>query len=136
MGNPMVMKLTLLGMMLLCMFLGAIPIAYGAVPCGEVQFKVAPCLGYIRGPGGVPPAPCCNGLRALNNEAKGTPDRQGVCRCLKSTVLSIPGLNLATVAAVPSKCGINLPYTVSPTTNCNMYVYNTLNIYIPYLFNT
>ncbi|KAE9618211.1 putative plant lipid transfer protein/Par allergen [Lupinus albus] len=112
MGNQMV---RLLGMMI-CMVLGGNAI----IPCGEVQFKVAPCLGYLRGGGGVPPAACCNSLRALNNETKSGPDRQGVCRCLKSTVFTIPGLNLATVAAVAGKCGVNLPYTISPTLNCNI----------------
>lgn len=96
-----------------------IPLAEAEIPCGRVQITVAPCIGYLRGPGGGVPAPCCNGVKSINNQAKTTPDRQGVCRCLKSTVLSLAGLNLATLSALPSKCGINLPYKITPTIDCN-----------------
>lgn len=96
-----------------------IPLAEAEIPCGRVQITVAPCIGYLRGPGGGVPAACCNGVRSINKEAKTTPDRQGVCRCLKTTALSLPGLNLATLAALPSKCGVNLPYKISPTIDCN-----------------
>nr|ACU14011.1 unknown [Glycine max] len=100
-----------------------IPLAEAETPCGRVQITVAPCIGYLRGPGGGVPAPCCNGVKSINNQAKTTPDRQGVCRCLKSTVLSLAGLNLATLSALPSKCGINLPYKITPTIDCNTVKY-------------
>ncbi|KAE9622294.1 hypothetical protein Lal_00036984 [Lupinus albus] len=116
--TQMVMKLTFIGM-IMSMVLGLIPLAYGTIPCGKIQVKLLPCLGYARGPGGPAPGQCCNGLRALNNEAKTTPDRQGACKCIKTTVLGVPGINLATVAAIPSKCGINLPYKISPNIDCN-----------------
>ncbi|CAL0328346.1 unnamed protein product [Lupinus luteus] len=101
--QKMLMKLTLLGM-IISMVLGLVPLAYGAIPCGQIQLKIAPCLGYVRGPGGPAPGPCCNGVRAVNNEARTTPDRQDACKCLKNTVLSIPGINLATIAGIPAKC--------------------------------
>ncbi|KAK7394972.1 hypothetical protein VNO78_15513 [Psophocarpus tetragonolobus] len=97
-----------------------IPLAEAEIPCGEVQFTVAPCIAYLTGPGGAVPPACCNGVRRLNSQAKITPDRQAVCRCLKSTVLSLPALNLVSLAALPAKCGVNLPYKVSPTVDCSM----------------
>ncbi|XP_027351349.1 non-specific lipid-transfer protein 1-like [Abrus precatorius] len=115
MASPLLMKLTSIALM--WMVLGS-PMAEGALSCGAVQFAVAPCLGYLRAGGGAVPAACCNGARSVYNQAKTTLDRQGVCRCLKS-VVNFPGLNLATLAALPGKCGINLPYKVTPSVDCN-----------------
>ncbi|KAL2326685.1 hypothetical protein Fmac_025743 [Flemingia macrophylla] len=44
--------------------------------CPQVLFTVAPCLGYLRGPGGEVPSLCCYGVNTLNNEASNTPDHQ------------------------------------------------------------
>lgn len=119
-SSLLVMKVTSCMVAVLMVSFGhIIPLAEAEIPCGRVQITVAPCIGYLRGPGGGVPAACCNGVRSINKEAKTTPDRQGVCRCLKSTVLSLPGLNLATLSALPSKCGINLPYKITPTIDCN-----------------
>lgn len=119
-SSLLVMKVTSCMVAVLMVSFGhIIPLAEAEIPCGRVQITVAPCIGYLRGPGGGVPAPCCNGVKSINNQAKTTPDRQGVCRCLKTTALSLPGLNLATLAALPSKCGVNLPYKISPTIDCN-----------------
>ncbi|KAK7287101.1 hypothetical protein RIF29_00142 [Crotalaria pallida] len=122
MASPMFMKVVTSLAMMMCMVLGAIPFAYGAIPCGQVELTVSPCLGYIRGLGGPVPPPCCNTLRTLNNQAKSTPDRQGVCRCFKSVAQTIPGINFGIVGGIPRKCGINLPYKISPSIDCNTYV--------------
>ncbi|TKY65685.1 Non-specific lipid-transfer protein [Spatholobus suberectus] len=99
---------------------GHIPLAEAELTCSEVQRTVAPCLGYLRDPDGPVPEPCCNGVRSINNKANTTPDRQGVCRCLKATALSVRGvLNLPSLEALPGKCGVNLPYKISPTIDCN-----------------
>ncbi|TKY65684.1 Non-specific lipid-transfer protein [Spatholobus suberectus] len=120
MASPLLVKVT--GMVVVFMVsFGHIPLAEAELPCGEVQLTVAPCIGYLRDPSGPVPGPCCNGVRSINNQAKTTPDRQGVCRCLKTTVLSLPGLNLPSLAALPGKCGVNLPYKISPTIDCNTY---------------
>ncbi|KAK7294861.1 hypothetical protein RJT34_17758 [Clitoria ternatea] len=116
MGRTLVVKVACMAMV--CMVLATIPLAHGALPCGQVQFRVASCIEYLRNGGPVSGA-CCNGIKTINNEAKTTPDRQGVCSCLKSTVLRMHGLNLASLAALPGKCGVNLPYKVSPTIDCS-----------------
>ncbi|KAK7340044.1 hypothetical protein VNO77_20736 [Canavalia gladiata] len=117
MASPMLVKVACLGLM--CMVL-SIPLADGAIPCGQVQFTLASCLGYLRGGGGAVPPACCNGVRTLNNQAKTTPDRRGVCTCLKSSVLRLPGINFATATALSAKCGVNLPYKISPAIDCNI----------------
>jgi hypothetical protein len=119
MASSMLVKVTCFAMV--CLVLG-IPLADAALPCGQVQITVAPCLAYLRRPGPSVPAPCCNGIRSLNSQAKTTPDRQSVCSCLKSTALSLPGLNLLAAATLPAKCGVNLPYKISPSIDCNTYI--------------
>ncbi|KAK4802077.1 hypothetical protein SAY86_000280 [Trapa natans] len=91
-----------------------------AITCGQVASKLAPCLQYAKsnGAGPVPPA-CCNGIKAIAALAQTTPDRKTACNCLKSFSSSVSGINYGTVANLPSKCGVNIPYKISPSTNCN-----------------
>ncbi|TRO76387.1 hypothetical protein FKB34_17190, partial [Glycocaulis profundi] len=88
------------------------------VTCGEVVSAVAPCLGYLRN-GGAPPAVCCSGVRGLRNKARTTADRKTICNCLKSASSSYRGVSGNYAASLPGKCGINFPYKISPSTDCN-----------------
>nr|ADR66950.1 non-specific lipid transfer protein [Prunus sargentii]ADR66951.1 non-specific lipid transfer protein [Prunus sargentii]ADR66952.1 non-specific lipid transfer protein [Prunus sargentii] len=99
----------------LCMVV-SVPIAQ-AITCGQVSSNLAPCIPYVRGGGAVPPA-CCNGIRNVNNLARTTPDRQAACNCLKQLSASVPGVNPNNAAVLPGKCGVNIPYKISPSTNC------------------
>ncbi|KAK2647521.1 hypothetical protein Ddye_015010 [Dipteronia dyeriana] len=94
------------------------PIAQAAVTCGRVASAVAPCISYLRSGSAVPPA-CCSGIRSLNNAAVTTADRQAVCKCLKSTSASIPGLDPNRAAGLPGKCGVSIPYKISANTDCS-----------------
>ncbi|CAK9143825.1 unnamed protein product [Ilex paraguariensis] len=94
------------------------PHEVGALTCGQIQAGLAPCLGYLRG-GNVVPPKCCDGIRALNSEAKTTADRQAACRCLQSAAKSISGINLGKAAGLPGRCGVNIPYKISPSTDCS-----------------
>ncbi|KAL2326684.1 hypothetical protein Fmac_025742 [Flemingia macrophylla] len=62
---------------------------------------------------------CCYGVNTLNNETSNTPDRQEACRCLKTVIQNLPGLNLTTIAALPSNCGVNLPFKITPSIDCS-----------------
>ncbi|XP_050383561.1 non-specific lipid-transfer protein 1-like [Argentina anserina] len=90
-----------------------------AITCGQVVNKLMPCVPYVQ-TGGTPAANCCNGIRTLNGMAKTTPDRQGVCNCLKQAITGIPytGANTGLAAGLPAKCGVNLPYKINPSTDC------------------
>ncbi|XP_076933316.1 non-specific lipid-transfer protein-like [Bidens hawaiensis] len=88
-----------------------------ALSCGQVSSSLAPCLGYLTKGGAVPPA-CCSGVKSLNGAAKTTPDRQAACNCLKSAYGSINGINGANAASLPGKCGVSIPYKISPSTDC------------------
>ncbi|XP_057435392.1 non-specific lipid-transfer protein 1-like [Lotus japonicus] len=116
MAAALVLKFASLAVMV--MVLGS-PFADAALPCGQLTFTVAPCIGYLRNPTPTVPAACCNGIRDILRQAKTVPDRQGVCRCLKSTVYNLPGINLPALASVPGKCGAKLSYKISPSIDCN-----------------
>ena len=89
-----------------------------AVTCGEVVSAVAPCLGYLRNGGS---QVCCNGVRGLRNKARTTGDRKAICNCLKSASSSYRGVSGNYAASLPRKCGINIPYKISPSIDCNRY---------------
>ncbi|CAK7343580.1 unnamed protein product [Dovyalis caffra] len=90
-----------------------------AIQCNQVVNTLTPCVPYVIGNGGLT-QDCCNAIKGLNNAASNTPDRQGVCRCLKSTAsqFGYNSRNVALAAGIPGKCGVNLPYKIDPSTDC------------------
>ncbi|KAF9595735.1 hypothetical protein IFM89_003477 [Coptis chinensis] len=115
MACPMILKLTFV--VLACMVVSA-PYAEAAISCGFVVSKVSPCIPYLRGGGPIPPA-CCNGVRTLNAAAQGTPDRQTACNCLKQAAAGISGINPGFAGGLPGRCGVSIPYKISPYTDCS-----------------
>ncbi|XVE84342.1 hypothetical protein DITRI_Ditri17bG0004900 [Diplodiscus trichospermus] len=116
MASSMTLKLACV--MVLCLVVGA-PLAQGAITCGQVTSSLAPCIPYLKGNGaGAVPGGCCNGIKALNSAAQTTPDRQAACNCLKSAAGSISGINLGLASGLPGKCGVSIPYKISPSTDC------------------
>ncbi|KAK4771269.1 hypothetical protein SAY87_031801 [Trapa incisa] len=97
-----------------CLFM----VAESTMTCGQVASGVAPCLGYLRNVGPLTPT-CCASIRSLNNAARSTDDRQSVCKCLKAAATSIKGISLPVAGSLPSKCGITIPYKISPSTDCS-----------------
>ncbi|XP_062096420.1 non-specific lipid-transfer protein 1-like [Humulus lupulus] len=114
-GSTVVMKLVCL---LVVAMVTAAPLAEAALTCGQVSTGIRPCIDYLKKGGAIPDA-CCNGIRSLNSAAKTTVDRKSVCNCLKSAAGSIKGINLSLAAALPGKCGVSVPYKISPSTDCN-----------------
>lgn len=106
----------------LCMAVIAMVVAAPAaeaLSCGDVSSKVAPCINYLKGTVAAVPAACCNGIKSLNSASQTPADRQTACKCLKSAANSISGLNDGLAAGLPGKCGVNVPYKISRSTNCN-----------------
>ncbi|MBA0779783.1 hypothetical protein Gotri_003989, partial [Gossypium trilobum] len=113
------MSLKLACVVVLCMVVGA-PLAQGAVTCGQVASSLAPCIAYLTGNvAGAVPSNCCGGIKSLNSAAQTTPDRQAACKCIKSAAASISGINYGIASGLPGKCGVNIPYKISPSTDCN-----------------
>ncbi|KAI3829502.1 hypothetical protein L1987_03627 [Smallanthus sonchifolius] len=108
-------------MRVLCVVVACMAVAApyaDAVTCGQVASSLAPCIGYLTRGVPVPPA-CCGAITGLNNAAKSTPDRQTVCGCLKGILTSNSGINLSNANSLPGKCGLNIHYTISPSTDCS-----------------
>ncbi|XP_028808591.1 non-specific lipid-transfer protein 1-like [Neltuma alba] len=109
----------LLSLLIVCLALCS-PKA-NAVTCDQVMTDLSPCVPYIVNGGATVPGQCCNGVRTLFNQAQTTPDRKTVCNCIKNAIRNIPynnnNLNLA--AGLPRKCGVNIPYQISPNIDCS-----------------
>ncbi|KAF0918615.1 hypothetical protein E2562_025195 [Oryza meyeriana var. granulata] len=87
----------------------------------KVGSAIAPCIPYATGRSTTLTPGCCNGVRGLNNAARTTADRQAACRCLKSLAGTIKSLNIGTAAGIPGKCGVNVGFPISLSTDCNKY---------------
>ncbi|KAK1312307.1 Non-specific lipid-transfer protein 4 [Acorus calamus] len=98
-----------------CLLVSGPPEADAAITCGQVVSYISSCLPYARGGGAMPPK-CCPGVRALNGAARTTPDRQQACKCIKSLSR---GISIRYASSIPSKCGLSVPYAISPKTDCN-----------------
>ncbi|XP_061349039.1 non-specific lipid-transfer protein 1-like [Gastrolobium bilobum] len=103
-------------LVLMCMALVGAPITH-AITCGQVSGNLVQCVGYLQGGGAVPPR-CCSGVRNIVNLARTTADRRTTCNCLKQAAAAVPRLNPANAASLPGKCGVNIPYKISTSTNC------------------
>nr|AEM45798.1 non-specific lipid transfer protein [Solanum torvum] len=88
-----------------------------AITCGQIQSSLASCLPYLTSGG--PLGGCCGGVRRLVGAAKTPADRKTACGCLKSAAGAIKGINLGKAAALPSTCGVSIPYKISPSTDCS-----------------
>ncbi|XP_055812760.1 non-specific lipid-transfer protein 1-like [Solanum dulcamara] len=101
-----------------CFVVLCMVIAHGeGLTCGQVTSNVFSCIRYLRNT--APLGNCCIGVRNLANLAKTTPDRQAACKCLKSAAAAISGINYGKAAGLPAACGVNIPYKISPSTDCS-----------------
>ncbi|KAE8695001.1 Non-specific lipid-transfer protein [Hibiscus syriacus] len=83
----------------------------------SISSSLAPCISYLTNGGEVPPA-CCSGVKYLNAAAQTTPDRQAACNCLKSAASSMNNVIYSFASELPRKCGVSIPYQISPSTDC------------------
>ncbi|KAK4425049.1 Non-specific lipid-transfer protein 2 [Sesamum alatum] len=88
-----------------------------AIDCDNVVSYLNPCLPYVTGKGAM--GECCNGVKGLYAAAKSTPDRQTVCKCLKSLYGSYSNVNMDKAAGLPDQCGVSIPYKISFSTDCS-----------------
>ncbi|CAL9075102.1 non-specific lipid-transfer protein 1-like [Musa acuminata AAA Group] len=102
----------------LALLLVTAPHVTQAITCGQVTSDLSPCIAYATGKGSLTPS-CCNGVKSLNSAAKTSPDRKTACACIKSLVSRVSGVNTGVVSGIPGKCGVSIPYTISPSTDCS-----------------
>lgn len=118
-------------LVLVCLMGSAFVSTKAQVTCGTVVNDLSPCISYVSY-GGAVPTNCCKGVRTLYNAARSTADRQTVCTCLKQAVggISYTRYQLGLAAGLPGKCGLNIPYQISPSTDCSRYVCIYVNVYV------
>ncbi|KAH6809231.1 hypothetical protein C2S51_027014 [Perilla frutescens var. frutescens] len=98
------------------MMMAVAPPSEAGIGCGTVVSYLNSCIPYVTDKG--PLGSCCGGVKGLYSAAKTTADRQSVCGCLKSLAGSYSGLNYGKAAGLPGQCGVNIPYKISPSTDC------------------
>ncbi|CAL0306297.1 unnamed protein product [Lupinus luteus] len=111
-------KLKYVVVVLMCMAVVGAHVAKADINCGQVVNFIAPCINYLIN-GGAVPGGCCDGVKNLVLLAQTTADRQTACNCLKAQAAAISPFKNANAEALPGKCGVNLPYKISNSTNCN-----------------
>ncbi|KAG1365629.1 Non-specific lipid-transfer protein [Cocos nucifera] len=103
--------------LVLAMALLAPPCRAAAITCSDVYGDLLPCVAYVQAGGAVSPQ-CCGGLRSLVAAARTVDDRRTACRCLKTVAARYPGY-VSRANTIPSKCGVSIPYKISPSTDCS-----------------
>ncbi|KAL0338082.1 UNVERIFIED_CONTAM: Non-specific lipid-transfer protein 2 [Sesamum angustifolium] len=98
--------------MLLCVVALFAPHAEAAVSCGQVQSGLLPCLGFLQGRALAPQ--CCPGVKSVVAAARTPNDRRTACRCLQAAAKSMKNINYGNAAMLPGKCGIKIPFQISP----------------------
>ncbi|KAL6508094.1 hypothetical protein OROGR_024289 [Orobanche gracilis] len=107
--------------------------ADAAISCSTVANDLLPCINYVLyGGPPVPPASCCQGIKTLYGQASAPADRQAVCSCLKSVAGSATPTVVENAAALPAKCGVSIPYKISPSTDCAKFIRWSLDIGRPH----
>ncbi|WVZ54813.1 hypothetical protein U9M48_005558 [Paspalum notatum var. saurae] len=87
--------------------------------CGQVSAALGPCLPFAKGSGSAPSAGCCNGVRSLHAAAATVEDRRTACECLKAAAARISGLKPGNGGTIAARCGVSVPYHISPSIDCN-----------------
>lgn len=118
-------------MKLACVFLACMivagPITADALlSCGTVANSLAPCRGYLT-QGAPLPRACCTGVSGLERLARTTPDRRQACSCIKQIAIATRA-NPVRSSGLPRACKVNVPYPISPSTDCSKYV--SISLYI------
>ncbi|XP_062079570.1 non-specific lipid-transfer protein 8-like [Humulus lupulus] len=89
-----------------------------AITCSDVINDLRPCVSYLVSGAGKPPAACCAGVSTLASASASSADKKTACECIKNSAKNIK-LKADLAQALPKNCGINLPFAVSPNTDCS-----------------
>ncbi|KAL3537251.1 hypothetical protein ACH5RR_000617 [Cinchona calisaya] len=96
------------------------PTSDAEITCNDVVKKIGPCIEYLRTGSGMPPPPCCDGVKELAASATNTQDKQATCTCLKNQSKNL-NIKAELAQALPGNCGISLSYPISPNVDCTTY---------------
>ncbi|KAL6610381.1 hypothetical protein ACP70R_040350 [Stipagrostis hirtigluma subsp. patula] len=119
MSSPTFHRAHALACILAAALLVPAPRAEAALSCSTVYNTLMPCLAYVQSGGAVPRA-CCAGIRIIVSRAHATADRRAVCTCLKDVAAGAAGgPYISRAAGLPGRCGVPVPFKISPNVNCN-----------------
>ncbi|MED6146064.1 hypothetical protein PIB30_031080 [Stylosanthes scabra] len=98
-----------------------VPKVAAAMSCDEIKSDLTPCLSFVLFGGFMVPQACCDGARTVYGAAQTTPDRQALCSCIINAIRGAPytSFNVANAAAIPPKCGLSVPYPITPDIDCS-----------------
>nr|WEA82702.1 nonspecific lipid transfer protein 7 [Solanum melongena]WJJ08751.1 nsLTP7 [Solanum melongena] len=91
-----------------------------ALTCTDVDTYLAECVPYLTEPLGLL-GTCCDGVKELNAAATTTIDRQTACNCLKAEGSTLVGIDWVKASALPTTCGVTIPYLISADIDCSTY---------------
>ena len=100
-------------------FLALIGTPAYSISCANAMAKLFPCQTFLKG-SGANSAPCCAGLKSLQELASSESSTRFICRCLKQAIST--GLSdsmLENAKLLPQLCKINFPLVFDPAMNCN-----------------
>ena len=89
-----------------------------AITCSDVVNDLRPCATYLSSGSGKPPPACCSGAKALAAAASTSADRKSACNCIKTAAKSLT-IKSDLAQSLPSNCGISIPFSISPNTDCS-----------------
>jgi hypothetical protein len=129
MASSVVFKLTCLA--LVCTVVIAAK-AQRVVPCNEIVVNsLRPCVIDIAYGDQFVSDTCCGGILSLRQLAKTKMESRSIFTFLKKFLHGFPYTDdhVRLGASLPEKCGVILPYVISPTMDCNMYDWLSLQIF-------
>ena len=120
MANSQILKVAFMAALIVSMLMVGrhINSVDAKITCEQVTIWLTPCIGYGV-LGGVVPASCCQGIKALNAASNTTEDRRAQCNCVKEGAAKIPGLDYDRVNKLPGICGSKCPYKLTHDLNCS-----------------
>lgn len=120
MAISQILKVAFMAALIVSMLMGGrrINSVDAKITCEQVTIWLTPCIGYGV-TGGVVPASCCQGIRALSAASNTTEDHRADCNCVKEGAAKIPGLDYDRVNELPGICGSNCPYKLTHDLDCS-----------------
>lgn len=122
-------KIAINVLLIACLLVMSQPRVVSALTCDELVPYLWPCMTYVEGTGPLTDS-CCKGVKDLNDKTKNSQDRRAVCNCLKKAASCNSVAKSKIVSGIPSKCGINIPYTISSSTDCSKYICTLSDLWI------
>jgi hypothetical protein len=108
------------------------------VPCDEIVVNsLRPCVIDIAYGDQSVSDTCCGGILSLRQLAKTKMESRSIFTFLKKFLHGFPytDYHVRLGASLPEKCGVILPYVISPTMDCNMYDWLSLQFFFFFLMH-